>query len=145
MKPSWPRAISPGAEKYSEAPATSLFLDGSKSPSQIDRSSGIHSAVQKIRVYPCHPWFSFHVNLQQFLRGIRPNLAQRRMIERDLQKLTDGAAKVHCGDDFVDQFGRLRPDDGGSEDFTRFGVGDHLHKSFRLSHHHGLAVIVEWI
>ena len=50
---------------------------------------------------------------------------------------------MHGDDDLVDELGGMGADAGGAQDLAGLAVGEHLHKTVRLSHAHAFAMVVE--
>ena len=67
------------------------------------------------------------------------------MIVRHAHQVVNRAAKVHDGDEFVDEFTGFRPDDVPADEFARFGMAEEFDKAVGFAHDHGFAVVVKGI
>lgn len=55
------------------------------------------------------------------------------------------AAVVHGDDHFVDQFGGVRADADGAQNFSGFTVSEHFDKAIGFPHDHAFAVVIEGV
>jgi len=64
---------------------------------------------------------------------------------RDIHEVMDGAAKVHDGDEFVEEFAGFWTNDMSADDFACFGMAEDFDKSMKFPQDHGFAVVVKGI
>jgi len=65
------------------------------------------------------------------------------MIMRDGGKIGSCGVKPHGDDDFMDEFGCVRTDNGSTENLPAAGMSDEFDEPAGLSHDEGFSVIVE--